>query len=472
MHEVESALNSMEGYTILIKGAPGTGKTTYAMTLLERLGQTDPNVKGVYISTRIDPTALYKQFPELEKRVPHKNVIDATQSEFSEAGSQVLYEDLHSFLRSVYSVVAEEDISILIVDSWDAVSFQIGKESVEKLETSMLDIARKTKTHLILISEYTDEKRLYYLDDCILRLEKGQIDERIVRRVFIDKIRGVKVFRSNYPFTLEDGKFNHFVTTASDLESGRHNVIKNEGGDLLPGNYSTGIMGLDRMIGGYPRGSFVLLELAEDSISWAYRPVLFHSIANFLMNDCGVIYMPEEGSYFSSVKKLLLDYVSEETLDSNLRIPPITKNERLVDHYLSYTDADVESLRKRFNKHFEVYNGLKKPVLHVLGLTRLNVYSEDEIRETLSEVVSWMRTTNDVLVGVLKPSTKLKNEICEMADVHLRFIPINGTLNIYGVKPYTVLHNISSLPAAGEGKGTGKGKEEGGYHQLNFAPFV
>jgi len=112
MHEVESALKSMEGYTILLKGAPGTGKTTYAVTLLEQLCLGD--AKGVYISTRIEPAALYKQFPGMEKRVPKKNIIDATQSEFSEVESHVLYEDLSSFLRSVYSVVAEDDITILV----------------------------------------------------------------------------------------------------------------------------------------------------------------------------------------------------------------------------------------------------------------------------------------------------------------------------------------------------------------------
>jgi KaiC/GvpD/RAD55 family RecA-like ATPase len=458
MHEVESALKLMEGYTLLLKGAPGTGKTTYAITLLQRVCNGD--AKGVYISTRIDPTALYKQFPGLEEQVPRKNVIDATQSEFSEAEAQVLYEDLTSFLRSVYSVVAEENVTVLIIDSWDAVSFQIGKETqgVEKLETSMLDIARKTRTHLILISEYTGEKRLDYLVDGILRLEKEQLDNRIVRRVFIDKLRGLQVPRGNYPFTLEAGKFTHFITPATELGSGRHKGIKEK--EPLLGNYSTGLEDLDRIIGGYPKGGFVLLEIADDSISWGYRPILFHTISDFLLNDCGVIYIPEDGSYFSSVKKLLLDYVREDMLDKNLRIPTASGSE-------TQFGREVPSVKNYLDNYFGIYKGLKKPVLHVLGLTSLNVFSEAEIRETLTEVVSWVRTTNDVLVGVLKPSVKLKNEICEMADVHLRFIPLNGTLNLYGVKPHTVIYNIAPMRVdAGEEKG------EEGYHQLKFTPFV
>lgn len=458
MHEVESALKLMEGYTLLLKGAPGTGKTTYAMTLLQRV--CNGNVKGVYISTRIDPTALYKQFPGLEGQVPRKNVIDATQSEFSEAEAQVLYEDLTSFLRSVYSVVAEENVTILIIDSWDAVSFQIGKETqgVEKLETSMLDIARKTRTHLILISEYSGEKRLDYLVDGILRLEKEQMDNRIVRRVFFDKLRGMEVPRGNYPFTLERGKFTPFVTPATELGSGRHKVIEEK--ELLFGNYSTGLKDLDTIIGGYPKGSFVLLEISDNSISWSYRPVLFHTISDFLLNDRSVIYMPEDGSYSSSVKKLLLDYVNEEVVDKNLRMPTASGSE-------TQFGREVPSVKNYLDNYFGIYKGLKKPVLHVLGLTSLNIFSEAEIRETLTEVVSWVRTTNDALVGVLKPSAKLKNEIYEMADVHLRFIPLNGTLNLYGVKPHTVICNISPLSVD-----AGKGKGEEGYHQLKFTPFV
>ena len=469
MQEVESALKSMESYTILLKGAPGTGKTTYAVTLLEQLCRGDAKAKGVYISTRIDPAVLYKQFPSLQKRVPRKNIIDATQSEFSDAEFQVLYEDSPSFLRAVYNLVAEEDVTILIIDSWDAVSFQIGKENqgIEKLENIMLDIARKTKTHLVLITEYTDEKKLDYLADGILRLEKEQIDDKIVRRVFIDKLRGFQVPHSNYPFTLEAGKFSHFVTPATELGSGWHKVIKNKEKGSSHGIYSTGIKDLDAIIGGYPGGSFVLLEIADDSISQSYRPVLFHIISNFMLNNCGVIYMPEEGSYSSSVKKLLSDYVSEEVLDKNLRMPTISEPES-EDPCLFKIDAEgkgekgSKSLKEYLAKHLEVYKELKKPVLHVLGLTRLDIYSEEDIRGMLSEVVSWVRTTNDVLIGVLKPSAKLKNEIREMADVHLRFIPINGTINVYGVKPRTLLYNIAPLSLTAE-------KE---YHQLKLTPFL
>ena len=459
MYEVESALKSMESYTLLLKGAPGTGKTTYAITLLEKLCKGDG--KGVYISTRIDPTVLYKEFPWIEEHVPKKSIIDATQSEFSEAEFQIMYNDFTSFLRSVYSVVAEEDITILIIDSWDAVSFQIEKESRDRLDTSMLDIARKTKTHLVLLSEDAGERRLDYLVDGVLRFEKKRVEDKIVRLVHIDKMKRFQLPRSNYFFSLEGGKFTYFEPTGLGLGSGRHKVVAEKEKEKKRGLYSTGIEDLDSVIGGYPRGSFVLLELTDDSISWCYRPFLFHTISDFLLKGRGVIYMPEDGSYSSSVKKLISDYVDEKVIDKNLRMPTVSESES--EDPCLFKIEEGETLKEYFGKHLEVYKGLKKPVLHVIGLTRLNIHSEDDVREMVSEAVSWVRTTNDVLVGVLKPSAKLKNEICELADLHLRFVPLDGTLNFYGVKPHTVLYNISPLSLA---------EEEKEYHQLKLTPLV
>ncbi len=92
----------------------------------------------------------------------------------------------------------------------------------------------------------------------------------------------------------------------------------------------------------------------------------------------------------------------------------------------------------------------------------LDVHTGDEIRRMLSEIVSWVRTKDDLLIGILRPSAKLKNEIREMADIHLRFIPISGTINLYGIKPYTILYNISPLSANAGGE----------YHQLKLTPFL
>lgn len=136
--------------------------------------------------------------------------MDATQSEFAKDEHQMRYHDLPSFLRSVYDKVVEEDIKLLIVDSWDAVSSQIGVDKNVKLESSMLDIARKTKTNLIMVEEKSGVKTLDYLVDAIFDLEQVNIDEKYIRRVHIKKLRGIGLKQYVYPFTLDGGTFHNF----------------------------------------------------------------------------------------------------------------------------------------------------------------------------------------------------------------------------------------------------------------------
>jgi hypothetical protein len=156
---------------------------------------------------------------------------------------------------------------------------------------------------------------------------------------------------------------------------------------------------------------------------------------------------------------------------------PTYSERKSKDPCLFNVGGDSLSLKEYLAKYVEVYKGFgsKKPILHILGLTRLNIYSDDEIRGTLSDAVRKLKETNNVLLGISKPSTKLKNEIREMADVHLKIMSIDGTLNLCGTKPYTIIYNISpspSLPLGAEGEGKGKEGDEYQYQQLKLMPFV
>ncbi|RLG38087.1 MAG: hypothetical protein DRN91_03680 [Candidatus Alkanophagales archaeon] len=56
--ELVEALSSDRGFSLLIKGAPGTGKTMLALEILKEFGDSN----GVYLSTRVSPSSLYEQF--------------------------------------------------------------------------------------------------------------------------------------------------------------------------------------------------------------------------------------------------------------------------------------------------------------------------------------------------------------------------------------------------------------------------
>jgi KaiC/GvpD/RAD55 family RecA-like ATPase len=76
--ELRKALSAGIGYSLLLKGEPGTGKTMLAFEMLNEFGGEN----AVYLSSRVSVPALYKQFPWLEGRTGF-HVIDATQLYFS-----------------------------------------------------------------------------------------------------------------------------------------------------------------------------------------------------------------------------------------------------------------------------------------------------------------------------------------------------------------------------------------------------
>ena len=64
-NEIESFFKRPSGRSLMIKGSPGTGKTTFALQLLEELADPD---KSFYLSTWLSDEALYSQFPWLEQK--------------------------------------------------------------------------------------------------------------------------------------------------------------------------------------------------------------------------------------------------------------------------------------------------------------------------------------------------------------------------------------------------------------------
>ena len=67
--EIKDFFQVESGQTLLIKGLPGTGKTTLALEIMSNLCEER---NGMYISTRIDPRRLYATNPWVKRLFPLK----------------------------------------------------------------------------------------------------------------------------------------------------------------------------------------------------------------------------------------------------------------------------------------------------------------------------------------------------------------------------------------------------------------
>jgi len=91
------------GTTLLLKGAPGSGKTTLAFTIALVL---KPSVVS-YISTRVSEENIDKQFPWLKQSLPETSIRDVRLGK-----PELLVEE---FLQAL-----KHENSLVIVDSWDS----------------------------------------------------------------------------------------------------------------------------------------------------------------------------------------------------------------------------------------------------------------------------------------------------------------------------------------------------------------
>ena len=313
--EIKDFFGIEEGQALLIKGLPGTGKTTLALEILNTLCEKK---NGVYISTRVDPQRLYATTPWISDIIPPKNVINATQNRLLKSlkgASRELseYDAVLDFFRVFFDEAEEMDNPMIVIDSWDAVlnyTAHFIEDTQHSFEQNMCEFARDTGIHLILVSEFADIMPLDYIVDGVVTMEQFKLmgssgtespngmRTRYARQIRLDKLRGVEIRQKTYTTTLHGGRFRYF-------EPYREHQDARIASDVVrvpdPGEsrISTGIPDLDILTGGLKYGSCNVIEI-DHGVGKRYYQILTALASNALKNGRGVFILPSIGYQLSS----------------------------------------------------------------------------------------------------------------------------------------------------------------------------
>ncbi len=251
------------GETLLIKGTPGSGKTVFALTLLNTL-----KGNGVYVSTRVDPDTLYMQHTWLKETLSADNIIDATQPQREQTAASkeisikpLRYANVPDFLKGVYTRTEKMEHTIVVIDSWDAVTSYVGyyeQKDLVALGHNLCDFSRRTSTKVILIAEYAGQTPLDYLVDGVIVVESDMYEHRRVRRLIMQKLSGCAIKNPVALFSLNNGIFQSFTSFDAVEMKIENPLIPNPIPDPGDTRFSTGIEDLDEAIRGY--GKFNLFE--------------------------------------------------------------------------------------------------------------------------------------------------------------------------------------------------------------------
>lgn len=226
--ELLDMLKLSRGYSLLVKGEGGTGKTTLALELLVAI----KGKNATFISTRVSPEQLFDQFPWVQEEAREINVFDATQTGMTFDnpldGEQVAmkFAGMPSFLRQIVNIAESnpQEQQFIVLDSWDALQLLFEHEQASSggmtkpqlnenlnfMYNAFMSLVREYDIKLILVAE--NVSALDYLVDGVVELDRVFLDDgrKVIREILIKKFRGIRISNTSYVFTLEDGRFTIF----------------------------------------------------------------------------------------------------------------------------------------------------------------------------------------------------------------------------------------------------------------------
>lgn len=437
-----------KGELVIIAGGPGTGKTIFSAGFLY-WGAVKYGEKGLYVSLAEDHETFIRNmkrigydFEELEDRGLFR-FIDALT--VMEAGMAEL---LETIIEEASSFRAQR----LVIDSLSALAqgMREPRELRVFLHTLLSRIMRGLGCTTILIEEVpVGETRIGYgfeefVASAVIVLEKDMIDDKFLRRMRIEKLRGQPVPNNRACYTLGAG----FIAFPPYKPPALKDPKTPDPIPDPPKGYSSGIRDLDGIIGGYPKGSTILLEIDQRITRDQYRMVIWPHTANFLRNKRPAITIPGIGS---SPRDIETFYNSYALLDDERRlarhlIASKAISENVLDMIIPYDPGEgAESLVEKIERSADdLMRRTGSPPIITISMDSLEFnYGHEGSLKIISSIAAWTRR-NEGLSLLSDKSTypELTRRIATISSIHLRLTRRHGCLLLYGVKPRTNLYAL------------------------------
>ena len=225
------------GNSLIIKGKPGAGKTSFALELLNVVREEVPIH---YISTRASEDPLLLKFPWLQEIASGKRSRNRETERISEAskinlenlekmieegrlangshgdvtsGLVLNVEELLPELEYLYTFV-DKNLSrnpLIVIDSIEALSEKYALDSSLLFSIIQKDLVEASGANVIVVMESDGENKLDYYSDGVVAMTYELPNNFLIRNVKIEKLRGVSIGSSPiYIYSLDEGRFHSF----------------------------------------------------------------------------------------------------------------------------------------------------------------------------------------------------------------------------------------------------------------------
>ncbi|MFW9856262.1 MAG: RAD55 family ATPase [Candidatus Thorarchaeota archaeon] len=435
------------GYSIVIKGQPGTGKSTLALEMVAALSNS------FFISSRINPKTILQDSPwilsQLSKHRSSPFFIDATRSsdERSERNIQVLkYETMPEFVQQLFSLGEELANKVIVIDSWNALTINLTSSQISHWESVIVQHLRAENSKIIFIMEGIQDTSLDWVVDGIAILSKRSITspQRIARRVrelSFPKMRGREIQNETYLTTLYKGRFQTFFPFVHRFPA---IMIKPSPiGDPDDQHISSGSVAFDELFGGFLKGSWNLFE-ATTAVGGGFELILFPLLTNQLVNERPIVSVFREGVTLDARSPFLDVFTGTKTW-----IQKTVNFERFIPENAAHRAELPETIEELLSQFESARENLSPtnggPCLINLGLDVLeNKYGIPALQTLIAILVSKARLRGDIVVGFLQEKQQFRGGTA-VATSQWKIDLIDRALVLEGIIPATEYYAIEPV---------------------------
>ncbi len=343
-----------DSYSLLIKGKPGAGKTTFALTLMDNL-EYDSNY--FYISTRLSNKQLSHFYPWISKfSMP-------VESKFEYKFEDARLDEPESLFERITNQLMDVKSPIIIIDTWDAIASFMDNESRLNNERVLQIWRERAGAKLIFLSETYDVSLLDSIVDGVVTLKCTIKNSTYSRKLYINKLRGISVNCSKYLFSLFDGYFHILdpIDSLNIFDKFKKNMNKNLDNDT---NNSNPINLQSKLKGNnfnffnelFQYNKLVTIEFDSNLNNELILSILFKSLYFWMVSNNSVLINNFKWDFYNHLKELMTFFKplglseNEDSLIQNIKFEN-SDNDCACDKNLN---AEISKELHKV-KHFEKY---------------------------------------------------------------------------------------------------------------------
>jgi len=338
--------------------------------------------------------------------------------------------------------------TLILIDSINALSERYGVHPSKLINTLQKDLVEAGQANVLFILEEGVETRLDYLGDGVVMFQSREHAGRRLRVMTIEKLRGTEVRQHKFIYTLDGARIRAFDIRPGERPGapGKWKPVP----DLSKDEVSTGNQALDALIGGVHRARIMCIEFGASVPTEYIDNLRLGLICNFAALGRGVAHVPPRKGSMDLLKENVAPHLEAGLFDQNVRVFETTSlgGMEVPKGALHMEGSNVDTDLKWSNVAYHLPKS-QHPFLSLLSFDTLESVYGTDVLEQLSGHIASLRRERDLFVGITTPLTDSSQRLASMASQYVRVDNLDGSIVLYGEKPYTELYSLSFSYAGG-----------------------